>query len=146
MTETLLVDDHILLRILLDEEPGRLRPRGGAIATTGLWYHRMCRALSDRVVVGPMSRRLGGLDAAVAAGVIAAAIELPSTVELVSLRTLGWPMGKLLNGGVRLNLLSLEAIAAAVHLDAEICLDVADDNGPLMGAAQRLEIPVRRLS
>ena len=55
-------------------------------------------------------------------------------------------MGELLNGGVRLNLLSLEAIAAAIHLEAEICLDVADDNGPLMGAAHRLEIPVRRLS
>ena len=93
-----------------------------------------------------MSRRLGGLDAEVAAGVIAAAVDLPPTVELVSLRTLGWPMGELVNGGVRLNLLSLEAVAAAIYLEAEICLDVADDNGPLVDVAHRLGIPLRRLS
>ncbi|MGH3470562.1 MAG: type II toxin-antitoxin system PemK/MazF family toxin, partial [Nocardioidaceae bacterium] len=31
------VDDHLLLRILLDDEPQELRPSGGRVFTTGLW-------------------------------------------------------------------------------------------------------------
>ena len=46
------VDDHLLLRILLDDEPQGLRPGGGRLFTTGLWYHRLCRSVGDRSVVG----------------------------------------------------------------------------------------------
>ena len=146
MTETVLVDDHILLSVLLDEEPEGLRPMGSAIATTGLWYHRLCRALINQTVVGSLSRRLGGIEAEVATDVIASVIELPPTIELVSLRELGWPMGELTSREIRLNLLSLEALAAARHLGAEICLAASDDNKPLMNVAHRLAIPVRRIS
>lgn len=146
MTNTVLVDDHILLSLLLDDEPEELRPMGGAIATTGLWYHRLCRALANQSLVGSLSRRLGGIEAAVAADVIASVIELPPTIELVSLRELGWPMGQSASQGIRLNLLSLEAVAAARHLGAEICLATTDDNKPLVDAALGLSIPVRRLA
>ena len=146
MTETVLVDDHILLSMLLDDEPEGLRPAGGAIATTGLWYHRLCRALANQTVVGLLSRRLGGIDAVAASDVIASVVDLPPTIELVSLRELGWPMGELVSGGIRLNLLSLEAVAAARHLGAEICLAAADDNKPLVDVSHRLDIPVRRLA
>ena len=145
MSDTVLVDDHVLLRLLIDDEPAELRPRPAAIATTGLWYHRLCRALTDQTVVGSMSRRLGGVDAAVAAEVIASVIELPDTVGLVSLRSLGWPMGALVQSGVRLNLLSLEALAAAQHLDADICLAEVDDNKSLRLAARRLAVPIRTI-
>ena len=62
---------------------------------------------------------------------------------MVSLRTLGWPMAELLSGGLRLNLLSLEAIAAARVIDAEICLAEADRNEALMDAAGTLGLSVR---
>ena len=143
---TLLVDDHLLLRLLLDDEPPSLRPAGAAITTTGLWYHRLCRALADDAVRGSMSRQLGTVDNAVAADVLAAVVELPATVELVSLRTLGWPMGELVHAGARLNLLSLEALAAAKHLDAEICLAAIDDNPPLQAAADTFAVDVRTVS
>ncbi len=146
MTAPLLIDDHLLLRLLLDDEPPALRPAGAAIATTGLWYHRLCRALAGETVVGSMSRRLGNVDDAVAADVIATVIELPDTVELLSLRTLGWPMGELVHAGARLNLMSLEALAAARHLSAEICLAEADDNVPLQSAARSFEVPVRAIT
>jgi hypothetical protein len=138
-----LVDDHLLLRVLLGDEPATLRPAGTAIATTGLWYHRLCRALADEAVVGPMSRRLGAVDDAIAGAVLRAVVDLPDTIEMVSLRTLGWPMGALLRAGADLNLLSLEALAAARHLDAEVCLAAADDNGPLQVAATRFDVVVR---
>lgn len=142
----ILVDDHLLLRILLGDEPAALRSPGASLATTGLWYHRLCRALADQSVIGSMSRRLGAVDHDLAARVLAAVVELPASIELVSLRTLGWPMAELVHGGARLNLLSLEALGAALHLDAEICLAEHDQNEPLRAGAARHGIALRLLS
>ena len=64
---------------------------------------------------------------------------------MVSLRTLGWPMAEVLSGGLRLNLLSLEAIAAARVIDAEICLATADRNEALTDAARTLGLNVRTI-
>lgn len=55
---------------------------------------------------------------------------------LVSLRELAWSMGLLLGDGVRLNLLSLEALAVAEFLDAELCLATSDDDLPLREEAE----------
>lgn len=143
MTAALLVDDHLLLRVLLDDEPLALRPAGAVIATTGLWYHRLCRALASNRVIGSLSGRLGAVDETVGAAVLAAVIELPDGIELLSLRTLGWPMAELVHAGVRLNLLSLEALAAARTLPAEICLAEADANEPLRAAARDFAVAVR---
>ena len=136
-----LLDDHLLLRVLLDDRPSDL---GGdtPLATTGLWYHRLCRALADDAMVGSMSRRLGGVAPDTARAVVASVVELPATVQLVSLRDLAWPMAELIRDGARLNLLSLEAVAAARHLDADICLAAVDRNEPLCSAAERLGIAV----
>ncbi len=138
-----LVDDHLLLRILLDDEPRSLRPTSATVATTGLWYHRLCRALGDQTVVGSMSRMLGGVEHSVAESVLELVIELPDTIQTLSLRMLSWPMGQLVGEGARVNLLSLEALAAAQHLGAEICLAEANVNAPLRLAASDLGIPVR---
>ena len=140
-----LVDDHLLLRVLLGHEPPTLRPSNTVIATTGLWYHRLCRALADEKVVGSISRQLGDVDDAVASAVLGTVIDLPDTIELVSLRRLGWPMGELVHSGARLNLLSLEALAAAQQLSAEICLAEVDDNAPLRSAAAAFGITVRTI-
>ena len=142
---TVLLDDHLLLRILLADEPASLRPAGAALATTGLWYHRLCRALADDTVIGSMSRQLGNVDDTIAAEVLGAIIDLPDTIEVVSLRTLGWPMGSLAHGGLHLNLLSLEALAAARHLAADICLTQADDNAPLRAAAKHSGVKIRTI-
>jgi hypothetical protein len=143
VTDKIIIDDHLLLRLLLEDEPPELRPNGAAIGTTGLWYHRLCRALSDQTVVGSISRRLGQVDKSVAAGVIEAVIELPDSIELLSLRSLGWPMADLVHGGARLNLLSLEALAAARHLSAEICLADVDTNQPLIASSRKFGVSVR---
>lgn len=140
------IDDHLLLRILLGDEPAELRPRGGTISTTGLWYHRLCRALADQTVTGAMSRSLGHVEAQTAAGAVRAIIELPESIGLTSLRSLSWPMASLISSGVRLNLMSLEALAAAEHLGAEICLAAADHNPALHDAAKQRGVPLRLVS
>lgn len=140
-----LLDDHLLLRRLLGDSLGDEGPTG-AIATTGLWYHRLCRALANPATIGALSRRLGAVDDAIAALALAAAIDLPPEIELVTLRTLGWPMADLVHRGARLNLLSLEALAAAAHLEAEIWLAVEDDNEPLRSAARDLGVSIRTVA
>ncbi len=52
-------------------------------------------------------------------------------------------MAPLVNAGVRLNLMSLEALAVAERYDAEICLAVADANPPLIAAASLRGVPLR---
>lgn len=141
----MVVDDHLLLRVLLGDEPSDLRRAGGRLVTTGLWYHRLCRALGDTTVVGSMSRVLGGVDDRAARTAVESVVDLPDWIELVSLRALGWPMADLVAHGAQVNLLSLEALAAARHLDAAICLATADENPPLVQAARAYGIDVRML-
>jgi hypothetical protein len=52
-------------------------------------------------------------------------------------------MAHLVGEGVRLNLMSLEALAAASHLHGELCLAVADENPSLLAAAQARTIAIR---
>jgi hypothetical protein len=138
-----IVDDHLLLQILLTGEPPNFRAPGARIFTTGLWYHRLCRAVSNPEVTGALSRRLGRADPVVAASAARAITTLPETIRLVSLRELAWPMAQLLQDGVRLNLMSLEALAAAEGQGAELCLAAADENPQLLEAAASRGTPAR---
>lgn len=145
------VDDHLLLSLLLGEErlPGQEpadRPgQPGRIFTTGLWYHRLCRAVSVDAVTGVMSRSLGDAHPDVAAAAVRSLVELPEHIGLLSLRELAWPMGQLLREGVRLPLMSLEALAAAEQLDADLCLATDDDNQLLAAAAEQRGRSIRWL-
>jgi hypothetical protein len=94
-------------------------------------------------VTGAFSRALGGAHPVVAATAIEGVTRLPDSIELLSLRELAWPMARLVNDGVRLNLMSLEALAAAQHLGAELCLAIADENPPLLAAAEARTTTVR---
>lgn len=85
-------------------------------------------------VTGTMSRRLGGASSAKAASVTRSITALPATIALTSLRDLAWPMAQILERGVRLNLISLEALAAAEVHDAQLCLAAIDENPQLLHA------------
>jgi len=146
VTTALVIDDHLLLRLILDDEPRSLRPRGAELFTTGLWYHRLCGALSDEAVIGAMSSSLVAVTEELAQAAIASVIELPEPIGLLSLRALGWPMAELVSSGTRLNLLSLEALAAADHLGAELCLADINDNPPLRQHAAQHGVPLRLIS
>ena len=94
-------------------------------------------------MTGSMSRRLGRADPVVAAAATRAITTLPETIGLMSLRELAWPMAQLLQDGVRLNLMSLEALAAAEDQRAELCLAAADENPQLLDAAASRGTPAR---
>lgn len=138
-----IVDDHLLLRILIDDEPPDLRAPGARVLTTGIWYHRLCRAVSNPAVTGALSRRLGRSEPAIARSAAQAITMLPADIALTSLRDLAWPMAELLADGVRLNLLALEALAAADRHGAELCLAATDRNPDLLAAASSRGISAR---
>lgn len=129
--------------MLLDDEPADLRAHGGRISTTALWYHRLGRALSTPAVTGSLSRALGDAEPGLGVKATRAVAALPEAIGLTSLRELAWPMAQLLEQGEQLNLLSLEALATAEHLGAEICLAAADENPPLLDAAARRGVRTR---
>jgi hypothetical protein len=141
----LLVDDDILLRILLGRKPTEL-DADGDLFTTGLWYHRLSRAVARPAHRGAFTRRIDGATPETASLAIRSIIELPASIGLISLRDLGWPMATLVAEGARLNLLSLEALSAARELDATIWLSRRGANPGLIDAAESIGRAVRILA
>ncbi len=132
----LLLDDRLLLDRLLGSGSTALRQlaRRRAVFTSGLWYYRLCHAVRSDMVTGALSGPFAAAPSIVKAKVATALLELPDEIGLVSLRVLGPPMADLVERH-RLNALSLEALAAAVHLGAAIALARGSENPTLIDAA-----------
>ncbi|MCU1351291.1 MAG: hypothetical protein JWM05_500 [Acidimicrobiales bacterium] len=115
-----LVDDQGLGAVLRGSAPRPLRRR--QLATTGLWYVRLCQAaLASRSRAGVLSLPFADLPADLRSQARAALLELPAEIELLSLRRLGPVIGRLRERH-RLNLLGMEALAAAITLGADVYL------------------------
>jgi hypothetical protein len=115
-----LVDDAHLGRILRGEASAHIGP-ADHVTTTGLWYVRLCQAVAARDHAGSLSSPFEGLSPERRRQALAQVLELPDRIGLTSLRTLAPLIGQL-RAGHRLNLLAIEALAAAVHLDATVLL------------------------
>lgn len=119
---TLLVDDQLLGTVVRgDALPDHLAT-GQEIYTTGYWYVRLCQAalrVADRP--GVRSAPFGALPPSRRAQALAAVVALPDEIGLLSLRQLG-PVIAGFRGRHQLNILGLEALAAATHLGATVVL------------------------
>jgi len=119
---TLLVDDQVLSLLLRGEPPAALVNAGDAIFTTGYWYVRLCQAVlgaADRP--GALSSPFIALPPESRDHALAAVLELPEEIGLLSLRELA-PVIARLRARYQLNILGMEALAAAVQLDALVVL------------------------
>ncbi len=119
---TLLVDDQFLSVILRgDALPARLQGHHRTF-TTGYWYVRLCQAvLGVAERPGVLSGPFAALPEARLGQAVRAVLELPSEIGLLSLRELAPVIGRLrLNH--QLNILGVEALAAAVQLGATVAL------------------------
>lgn len=116
---TQLVDDQILSDLLRGESPPRPEE---LVYTTGCWYVRLCQAALSSTVSGALSGTFTELPPRVLPQALQALLELPDEIGLVSLRTLAPLIGQLRTRHRRLNLLSVEAVAAALYLDADVYL------------------------
>ena len=130
---TQLVDDQLLSKIL---RGGAAPKRRAPVFTTGYWYVRLCQAvLGAAERTGVLSGPFAALPAAARERATQALLELPATVGLLSLRDLGPRVGRLRQSH-DLNILGIEALAAAIHLEADVYLSAAS---PRLEAALRTE-------
>jgi hypothetical protein len=128
-----LVDDQLLGAILRNEPPPLA---DAAVYTTGYWYVRLCQVvLRADARSGSLSSPLSALPVASRERALAALLELPDTIGLLSLRVLAPEIGRL-RRTYQLNILGLEVLAAAVHLGATVVLSV---ESPRLEAALRDE-------
>lgn len=128
-----LVDDQRLGTILRGEP----RPSpDAAIFTTGCWYVRLCQAvLTATAQPGKLPGPFLDLPEPTRSRAIGALLALPEAIGLVSLRDLGPTTGRL-RSRHQLNILGMEALAAAVHLDAHVLVSV---NSPKLETALEAE-------
>lgn len=130
---TQLVDDQLLSGILRGGSPPKRR---APVFTTGYWYVRLCQAVlgaADRA--GAPSGPFVALPSPARERAMQALLELPDSVGLLSLRELGPLIGRH-RRRFELNILGMEALAAAVHLDADVFLSAAS---PRLETALRAE-------
>lgn len=133
---TLLLDDQLLGIVLRGDELPAPLSSDPTIATTGYWYVRLCQAvLGVAERTGTLSGPFITLPSGRREQAIAAALELPEEIGLVSLRELGPVIGRL-RARHQLNILSVEALAAAVYLNATVALSVSS---PRLEDAMRAE-------
>ncbi len=112
-----LIDDRLLISHLLSNEPDT----GARIATTSLWYYRACRA-SVLGAGGQLSGPFTRLDLNHQQAAIRRLLELEEHIELPNPRLTVPVMAQLAEQHTRLNVLSLEAAAAALTLGATVHL------------------------
>lgn len=125
-----LVDDGHLGRVLRGEASTHIGVTD-QVSTTGLWYVRLCQAVAARDHAGSLSSPFEALSPGRRRQALAQVLELPDRIGLASLRTLAPLIGHL-RGAHRLNLLAIEALAAAIHLEATVLLSTSS---PLLEAA-----------
>ena len=116
---TQLIDAQLLARVLGGAHPPQ---PGDSVYTTGYWYMRLCRAvLTSSGARGVLSTSFDSLPLVMRDQAMQALLELPDEIGLESLRTLA-PVVGWLSRRHQLNALGIEVLAAAVYLEADVCL------------------------
>lgn len=137
-----LVDDRALGLVLRGKPPRSLRRFD--LATTGYWYVRLCQAvLAATERSGVLPRPFADLPTQLRDRALAALLELPDHIELVSLRELAPSIGQL-RSRHSLNILGMEALAAALRLEATVFL--SSESPRLETALSQEHRPWRRLA
>jgi hypothetical protein len=114
-----LIDDQLLGAVLRGDRPPRRRAH---VFTTGYWYVRLCQAvLSASNRTGVLSAPFAALPTEARVRATRRLLELPESIGLVSFRELAPLIGELRQRH-DLNILGMEALAASVHLEADVYL------------------------
>lgn len=127
-----ILDDHLLRDLLADNVATELEAllAEHEPATTNHYLLRLCKS----VVLAAGGALTGAWSAEQRRALGAQLVTLPADVEVVPMRTLAYRMAELA-GGYRLSTLGAEAVAAAEHLDAPLCVWSGDDGPAIRGAA-----------
>jgi hypothetical protein len=134
------LDDHLLRDVLAGEQGrhlGRLT-RSSELATTNLYYVRLCRS-----VVGARGGALtGGWSGERRRELGRRLLDLPDTIAIAPIRLIGYRMAELA-GASPVSTLGAEAVAAAEHFDAPLCVWEGDDGPGIRSAARAAGVTYR---
>jgi hypothetical protein len=120
-----LLDDHLLRDWLVGPDPALRRAvRRDDLATTNLWYARLCKSAAGR----RGGTVLGAWDHAERDALVAALVVLPDEFDVVPMRNLAWRMGQLVSEHRGLSILGSEAVAAAEALSARLLVSSRDES------------------
>jgi hypothetical protein len=127
-TNSVLIDDRILVAYLLDAKLAF--PKRAVLHTTAYWYYRACRA-AVAGSVGQLSGPFRALPTDEQARAVEGLLQLPEHVGLLESRRLVPEMAEVARRHARLNLMNIEATAAARLLSARVLLSPPASTGIL---------------
>jgi len=137
----IVVDDRLLLDVVVESATPAVEPYLQAVErrelhTTGYWYWRLARAIAHPIG-GSLSGPFAGMAEEDRRLVVAAMASLPDSIGILNLRRLV-PVMAALPG--QLNILTAEAVATAIVLDASVA--VVASSAMLDRAAAAAGVPV----
>jgi hypothetical protein len=126
------IDDHLLRDVLAGEQGRRLTRLvdTNELATTNLYYVRLCKS----VIAARGGKLTGGWAADRRRELGRRLVELPASIFILPMRLIGYRMAELAEGQ-RVSILGAEAVAAAEHLGASLCVWEGDDGPGIREAA-----------
>lgn len=130
-TNSVLIDDRLLVAYLLDAK--LTLPKHADLYTTAYWYYRACRA-AVAGSAGQLSGPFRALPADEQARAVQGLLQLPERVSLPDSRRLVPEMAQVARRHPSLNLLNVEATAAARLLGARALLSPPASRGILPAA------------
>ncbi len=138
-----LIDDQLLGQVLRGLTPRSLASKD--LYTTGYWYVRLCQAvLGANERPGVLSRPFAELPPDVRDQALGAVLELPADIGLISLRELA-PTIAQLRERYQLNILGIEALAAATRLSARVFLSARSPQLERALEQEHITVKVARL-
>jgi len=130
-TNSVLIDDRLLVAYLLDVKLAL--PKRAELYTTAYWYYRACRA-AVAGSVGQLSGPFRALPTDEEARAVQGLLQLPEHIGLPESRRLVPEMAEVARRHPPLNVLNIEAVAAARLLRARVLLSPPAARGVLPAA------------
>jgi hypothetical protein len=126
------IDDHLLRDVLAGQQGRRLARLidTNELATTNLYYVRLCKS----VIAARGGKLTGGWAADRRRELGRRLLDLPASILILPMRLIGYRMAELAEGQ-RVSTLGAEAVAAAEHLGASLCVWEGDDGPGIREAA-----------
>jgi hypothetical protein len=136
------IDDHLLRDVLAANQGRRLTQliTTNELATTNLYYVRLCQS----VVVARGGTLTGSWSPERRRELGRRLLELPDAIVILPMRLIGYRMAELAESQ-RLSTLGAEAVAAAEHLGASLCVWDGDDGPGIREAARSTGVTYRTI-
>ena len=136
------LDDHLLRDVLSAEQcpPLASLVSTNEIATTNLYYVRLCKS----VVAARGGKLTGGWSTERRRDLGRRLLELPESILILPMRLIGYRVAEVADSQ-RVSTLGAEAVAAAEHLGASLCVWDGDDGPGIREAAKATSVSYRTI-